>query len=368
MMGLIALALILSARQPPSVSSAAASGGASTIYLPDVPSGLVGPPASVTPTPTRAKSSTPTSTATRTPTGIATATSTATPGTGAYAEQQNITYCSPGGSAQLADVYTPQLPSGTLPLVIYVHGGGWYYGDKIEVSTTDPFLPTFTALMQHGYVVASINYRLAPANLFPAMIEDVKCAVRYFRANAGAYGVDSTRIAVWGSSAGAHLASLAAVADASAGWDVGEYPGVSSRVEGLVDWFGQEDLYLDYTENLTNPYSTEPALVVQAFGSSSPTPLALDSPVHYVSADDPPSIIRHGDQDKDVLPDQSQELSSDLTAVGVPNDFLLVQNALHEFVPIPTTTAIVPSLDEIAQETADFLDTNVKNNPNPQPQ
>jgi acetyl esterase/lipase len=91
-------------------------------------------------------------------------------------------------------------------------------------------------------VVASVNYRLAPQYLWPAQIEDVKCAIRYLRASAATYGIDTTRIGAWGGSAGGHLVSMLGTAGPSAGYDVGQYLDQSSAVQTVVDEWGPADL------------------------------------------------------------------------------------------------------------------------------
>jgi acetyl esterase/lipase len=285
-----------------------------------------------------------------------------------YTVQSNVTYCTMGGVALLADVYTPIQPTPTMPLVLYVHGGGWHAGDKQEIVVGTSKVDALNALTSNGYVVASVNYRLDPTYLFPAMIEDVKCAVRYFRANASKYSIDPTRIGAWGSSAGAHLVSLLGTTDVSAGWDVGQYLGQSSRVEGIVNWYGAEDLPLLYAEDVADGNTEGVTNILNAFGSSDPTVLGPASPVAYVTSDDSPTLTQHGAEDTNILPDQASEFSADLSAAGVMNRLVWVQNAGHDFQPVPPGATISPSLTQIAGQMVNFFNTYIKNNPNPQPQ
>jgi len=125
------------------------------------------------------------------------------------------------------DVYFPD-SGGPWPALVYVHGGSWMRGDKSEAMM---FAGNMTS---QGYLVVSINYRLYPPARFPAMIEDVKCAVRSLRAHAGEYNLDPDRIGAFGVSAGGHLVSLLGTSDQSDGWDVGEYLGQSSRVKAVI--------------------------------------------------------------------------------------------------------------------------------------
>jgi acetyl esterase/lipase len=149
-----------------------------------------------------------------------------------------------------------------------------------------------------GFLVVSVNYRLAPEYEFPAMIEDVKCAVRSLRAHADLYNLDPNRIGVFGSSAGGHLVSMLGTTDESAGFDVGEYLKYSSRAQAVVDMFGPADL----TAELANGSDT----VNSAFDNFD---RALASPVTYVTSDDPPFLILHGEKDALVPIAQSEEYS-----------------------------------------------------------
>jgi acetyl esterase/lipase len=121
-------------------------------------------------------------------------------------EMKTLTYATRGGQALLLDLFLPQGVTGRLPVVVFLHGGGWSGGTR----TTGPDFRRFFA--QDGIAMASIEYRLTPTVTFPANAEDVKTAVRWLRANAGAHGLDPARIGLWGTSAGGHLAAVAGLA------------------------------------------------------------------------------------------------------------------------------------------------------------
>ncbi len=125
----------------------------------------------------------------------------------------NIPYCTIDGHDQLMDVYYPPT-GGPWPGLIFVHGGAWSEGDKQPLA----FIPT-----DAGYLVVSINYRLYPAHRFPAMIEDVKTSIRFLRAHAESFNLDTQRIALVGHSAGGHLVALTGLVGSNAGWDQGAY-------------------------------------------------------------------------------------------------------------------------------------------------
>lgn len=234
-----------------------------------------------------------------------------------------------------------------MPLAVFVHGGGWSAGDKRGIQLGGP------ELLARGYAVASLDYRLAPQSKWPAQIEDVKCAIRYLRANASALQIDPTRFGAWGSSAGGHLVAMLGVAGPRAGFDVGEYADQSSRVQAVVDMFGPADL----TTLVSAPAAPLGKSVFGATSHDDPV-LTRASPVTYVAPGDPPFLILQGDQDTTVPPSQSQELYDRLQAVGVPATLVMVKNAGHSFTP--TGGAISPTIPQILKMVSDFFDANLR--------
>lgn len=215
------------------------------------------------------------------------------------------------------DLYFPQRVVTTpWPVAVYIHGGGWRGGDKSRGSG----FAEVPALREAGFLVVSLNYRLAPAYTFPAMIEDVKCAIRSLRAHADAYHLDPERIGVWGTSAGGHLAALLGTADASVGWDGGPYAGVSSRVQAVVVMFGPADLPALARQAVEAGREDGLQHLLEVFDATAPDDpaLAAASPVTYASPDDPPFLIFQGDRDEVVPPEQADLLAEALQAAGVP--------------------------------------------------
>jgi acetyl esterase/lipase len=263
---------------------------------------------------------------------------------------RNVTYCTVDGVPLLMDVYFPRTKNGPWPAVIYIHGGGWRKGDK-EIGAGNTDLP---ALVSAGFLIISVDYRLAPDYLWPAMIEDVKCAVRSLRAHAAEYNVNPNKIGIYGGSAGGHLAALVGTSDAGAGWDVGEYLDQSSRVQAVGDFFGPTDLVVESAKPSAQQIYTE------VFGPDwrTSTILAEASPVTYVSPDDPPFLIMHGAKDTGVPPTQSKILYSKLVATGVPATLVMVQNAGHGFRPVGGP--IDPSRSQITQMLVDFFTKYLK--------
>lgn len=146
---------------------------------------------------------------------------------------RNVVYGDAGGVKLKMDVYFPPDTGGKpAPAIMFVHGGAWSVGDKSRM-TYPSLLPL---LVSRGYLVASINYRLAPKYKFPAQIEDAKCAVRFLRAHAGEFNLNPNRIGVEGESAGGHIVALLGLTDSSAGFDGnGGWGNESSRVEAVAD-------------------------------------------------------------------------------------------------------------------------------------
>jgi acetyl esterase/lipase len=271
------------------------------------------------------------------------------PDLGAGRVARNLTYCTGGGQPLTMDLYFPSRAAAIpMPVVVFVHGGGWEIGDKDTPDETAP------EMIGRGYVVAAINYRLAPAWRWPAPIEDVKCAIRYLRAEAGTYHLDPDRIGVWGSSAGGHLAALLGLTDSRAGFDgQGGYADQSSRVQAVVDLYGPTDL-----PALTQTGSDRMLETLQrVFGAGGKLPAALlrqASPVTYVSGDAPPFLILQGDKDTMVPASQSAELYRRLQAAGVPATLVVVRNGDHGFVP--AGGPVSPSQAERTRLIGDFFD------------
>ncbi len=244
------------------------------------------------------------------------------------------------------DVYPPTSANAKpAPVIVYVHGGAWEAGDKSSGEGV-ALAPQITA---RGYFLVSLDYRLAPQWKFPTQIEDVKCAIRYLRANAAAYHIDPNRIGAMGSSAGGHLVALLGSAHKSAGFDVGPYLDQSSRVQAVVDLYGPIDL----TRNF---YSRQPDVARTVFGATSASDplLAKASPVTYISKDVPPFLIIHGAKDSLVPPSQAQTLYDRLQAEGIPVTLVIVKNAEHTLAP--SGGAPTPSFAELSQMMMNFFD------------
>ena len=238
---------------------------------------------------------------------------------------RDLAYVSDGHPRQKLDLYIPD-DGAALPLVVWVHGGAFRMGDKADG------VPT--ALLDAGYALAGVNYRLSQHALFPAQIEDVKAAVRWLRAHAATYRLDPDRFGAWGPSAGGHLVAMLGTTGHLDIFDVGENLDVSSRVRAVVDYFGPTDfLQMDAQrppDGMVHdtPDSPESELVggpIQAH----PDRVARANPITYVTADAPPFLIVHGDQDPLVPYPQSVLLHRALVDAGVPVVFYTVEGGGH---------------------------------------
>lgn len=258
--------------------------------------------------------------------------------------QRDVTYCTVGGVELKMDIYFPKNTTGITPLVVFIHGGGWSKGDKGRGHG----MTEFPALLEAGFTIASLNYRLAPEYKFPAMLEDVKCAIRFFRANADEYRIDPDKIGLWGESAGAHLASMIGLTDESAGFDVGEHLDQSSRVQVVIDMSGPADLTVDFS----------PAFIEAKNNAYPDYDMVKASPITYITSDDPPFLILQGDADP-VVPigsGQAQKLYDGLTAAGVEAQLVIVANGNHTL-NAPNQS---PSREELTRMIVDFFSKYLK--------
>ncbi len=234
----------------------------------------------------------------------------------------NQTYVGTKTGALLLDLYIPEKPTEKpMPVVMWIHGGGWKSGRKENC----PLI----WLVEEGYAVASINYRLLHVAQWPAQIDDCHAAVRWLRSNAEKFNLDPDRIASAGSSAGGHLAALVGTTSAP----VDEK--VSSRVKAVIDMFGPTDL-LTMPPNTPGPGKTDEDLA-KSNGARMLGGIVRDIPekakeasaLYQVSKDDAAFVILHGSKDPGVPLDQSQRLDAALKAAGVFSQLHVIEGAGH---------------------------------------
>lgn len=237
---------------------------------------------------------------------------------------KDIPYATVDGKTLGLDLY---LPSGvqTPALLVWVHGGAWRSGSKSSVPV---------GLTHGGFAVASVDFRQSTEARFPAMVHDIKGAIRFLRANAAKYGYRTDRIAIGGDSSGGHLAVLVGVTAGNAELEgtVGGNAGQSSAVQAILDYYGATDLTTILAQS--TPFGLgvrKPALdLLLGAQPEEVKPLAeLASPVLHVDAKDPPLLIFHGDQDPQMPINQSIELQGAYEKVNVEASFVAVHGAAH---------------------------------------
>ncbi len=284
--------------------------------------------------------------------GAGCATGEPSPGKLAATVERNLVYGRIGKEVLVMDLYHPTNSIGKLPLVMYVHGGGWRMGDKDMLK----LMSGPAELLRRGYLVAAINYRLAPDYKFPAMLQDAKCAVRFLRANAATYQLDPNRIGVMGDSAGGHLAALMGLTDASAGFEGAGWTNESSRVQAVVDLYGPTD----FSGGGTNLSRMAVRLFKETFGPTNKTDSIIQraSPVTYVSRSAPPFLILHGNADRLVALKQSVDLHRRLKALGVDSTLLVITNYRHGQTAFGRKAS--PDARERSRLIADFFDRTLR--------
>jgi acetyl esterase len=231
---------------------------------------------------------------------------------------RDIVYSQVADRKLLLDLYRPTKWSAPRPVIVWVHGGDWRIGSKGSGGPA-------RSMLNRGYAIVDVGYRLSDEAIFPAQVEDCKAAVRWVRANADKYGLDDDRIGAWGSSAGGHLVAFLGTTGYAKEFDTETNAQYSSRVQAVCDWFGPTDfLQMD-------KYSLEGSRLVHDARNSPESQLvggpiqdepyrslvAKANPITYVTNDDPPFLIMHGDKDMLVPLHQSELLLNALKKAGV---------------------------------------------------
>jgi acetyl esterase/lipase len=265
----------------------------------------------------------------------------------------DVVYAKVGDEPLLLDIFLPdKKPDAPLPVILWVHGGAWVSGDKSNC----PVAP-FAA---RGYAVISIDYRLSGKAKFPAQIQDCKGAVRWVRAHAAEYGFDPDRIGASGGSAGGHLVALMGTAGdvKELEGEVGGNLGLSSRVQAVCDLCGPTDFLRE--EYVRARATTQPAILERALVALIGGPwedkrdlAALASPVKFISRDDPPFLIVHGDADNTIPVKHSQTLYDQLKAAGLDATIFVVKGAGHG----------VGAAPGVMQRVEAFFDAHLKGKP-----
>jgi acetyl esterase/lipase len=223
------------------------------------------------------------------------------------------------------DLYQP-VGAEAPPLVVWVHGGAWRAGSKDSMP--------LAALVERGYAIASVDYRLSPVAKFPAQVHDCKAAIRFLRANARLYGYDASKIGIAGSSAGGHLVAEIGVTNGHPKLEgtVGEHPGQSSSVQAIVDYYGPTNFLTILKQSTPHGLSVRVPALQLLLGSQPDENAALAklaSPVFHVDKSDPPLLMIHGDYDPQVPINQSHELHGRYKELGLSARLEVIYGGAH---------------------------------------
>jgi acetyl esterase/lipase len=238
---------------------------------------------------------------------------------------RDLEYARVDGHRLLLDLYLPREVANA-PLIVWIHGGAWRAGSKDAMP--------LGRLVEHGFAVASIDYRLTPVARFPANIHDIKAAVRWLRSQSSRFGYNSEGIGISGASAGGHLANLVGVSNGHSALEgtVGGHLDQSSDVQAVVSFYGAANLTTILGQSTPHGLRVRvPALDLLLGGQPDQmTRLAeLASPVFHVDRSDPPLLMYHGDQDPQMPVNQSIELLGRYRAAGLDGTLRFVHGATH---------------------------------------
>jgi acetyl esterase/lipase len=252
----------------------------------------------------------------------------------------DMVYNQMNGYRQLRlDMYLPPDRNTAHPMIMYIHGGGWQGGHSRNSGAFDNWPATLAMIASKGYVVTSINYRLGGEEKFPAAIHDVKTALRWLRANAEEYGIDKERFAVWGASAGGHLAALAAttcnVEELAPPNLTDDLAVESDCVQAAIGWYGLYDLReMSQQRGAPNAYFAGLEIIA--------------SPTTYVDPADGAFLLIHGSRDSIADPSQSINFNEQLLANGVSSSLHMIPDVEHSYIgetPAVTRAASIKALE-----------------------
>ena len=243
----------------------------------------------------------------------------------------NIVFSSANGEELALQLLKPMWKSAGsgFPLVVFIQGSAWTKPDQFWQ------IPQLSMLARRGYVIASVTHRScwnAPA---PAFLQDVKTALRFLRTHAAEYDINPERVCAFGTSSGGNTALMLGLTGNDPTFETGEWAGVSTAVNCVVDCFGPTDL----NKMIEEQYGAMPRdkeNLLYALGGADPAAyqqtLLQISPIQYVKEGVtlPPFLILHGDADTVVLYEDSEALYDKLIACGHEADFVHITDAPHE--------------------------------------
>ncbi|MFC8520319.1 prolyl oligopeptidase family serine peptidase [Streptomyces sp. NPDC057257] len=282
--------------------------------------------------------------------------------TSAVSTTHDITYSSPtthGAKTDLKlDIQVPR-SAGRKPLVVFITGGEWVMAERTGN------LDQRTYIADQGYAVASVQYRTTTSGAtYKDALADVKSALRYLRANAATYGIDTDHVFVWGQSAGGYLAAMTGVTNGDTAYDVGDHLDQSSEVQGVVDEFGPANLSKiasDYDQAAQDSnYAAGNSAAQWVYGPATTrsvreytSEVAAADPATHISSSTPPFLLLHGSADRLVSPSQTLNLFTALKDKGVDAQRVVLTGAGHGDLSIPAGSGASPSTSSASDASSD---------------
>ena len=234
--------------------------------------------------------------------------------------EKGITYSKIDGKELKLDIASPE-GKGPFPAVVCIHGGAWRIGSRQDLDVT------IEDLAEHGFVAATVSYRLLPDGKFPDSVVDCRTAVRFLRTNSEKYHINKERFGALGFSAGGYQAAMLGVVTKDPSFDGKEYPDQSSKVQAVVDYFGPSDLALYGKDDLAQNSTFVPLLGARFHDN--PEVYAKASPITYVSKEAAAFLFLHGTKDWIVPIEHSREMCKKLQEAGVTAKIVEVAGASH---------------------------------------
>ncbi len=235
--------------------------------------------------------------------------------------KKDIIYASSNGRDLHLDIFKPKEVEGPLPVVIYVHGGGWLWGQK------ENMWEEAAELASNGYITATVEYRLAKERIYPAAIDDIKAAVRWLRANSVEFGIQPDRIGAVGRSAGGHLVSLLGVTPEMKyfGELIGP-PDPSAAVQSVVTYSGAVDLVGVYSRDPLSPTAFLGYSLIEA-----PDLFEKASPINLVSSNSSNFLFIHGTKDHLGTHKEVVSMAAKLQSFGIKGEVYSIKDGGHDF-------------------------------------
>ena len=252
---------------------------------------------------------------------------------------EDINYAGDTLVSHRMDVYLPEVSKPSYPAVMIIYGSA-FFGNNLKKSAYETL---GEPLLNSGFAVVTVNHRSSRDAIFPAQIQDVKAAVRFIKGSGNKFQIDTSFIGITGYSSGGHLSAMAGTSgsiklmtinseSAQIEGNVGKYTSYSSSVDAVVDWFGPTDFQsMDScgSEMIHDALDSPESILIGGPIQDNDDLCSLANPISYISSDDPPFLIFHGDADPLVPHCQSEKLFIALKKMGVPSQFVLVPGAGH---------------------------------------